>query len=153
MNRTPAPEEDLGEASREEIFAALFANLVVQQANLALVFLGKAPHPETGETAVDLESARLMIDQLEMLEFKTRGNLDRREAALLQQGLTAARMAFVEAVGPPGAAGAAASAGPSPAPPAGAPVVPPAAPGDAPGSPNPPPTTEDETRKRFVKKY
>jgi len=38
---------------------------------------------------------------LEMLEAKTRGNLDRHEAALLKQTLMALRMAFVEAVEQP----------------------------------------------------
>lgn len=78
--------------------SALFANMVVQQTNMALIFLGRAPNPETGETIQDLDTARMLIDQLEMLAVKTRGNLDPREMALMNQSLTAVRMAFVEAV-------------------------------------------------------
>ena len=77
--------------------SALFANMVVQQTNMALMFLGQVPHPQTGEHMHDLDGARLFIDQLEMLAVKTKGNLDKNEERLLQQSLTGLRMAFVEA--------------------------------------------------------
>ena len=85
-------------ATAEETISALFANMVVQQTNMALVFLGKVPHPESGQKIPDLDAARMFIDQLEMLEVKTKGNLDKREEGLLKQSLTSLRMAFVEAV-------------------------------------------------------
>ena len=91
-------DEMLANASREEIMAALFANMVIQQTNMAMMMLGKVAHPETGEFIQDIEAARMFIDQLEMLEAKTKGNLSKQEEALLKQGLTALRMAFVEAV-------------------------------------------------------
>jgi hypothetical protein len=78
--------------------SALFANLVLQQANMALMFLGKVAHPQSGKTMTDLEAARMFIDQLEMLETKTQGNLTEHEAGFLKQSLTSVRMAFVEAV-------------------------------------------------------
>lgn len=90
-----APEHN---ASREEIISALFANLVIQQTNMAFMFLGRVPHPETGEVIQDLESAKFFIDQLEMIEVKTHGNLDKREEDLIKQSLTGLRMAFVEAM-------------------------------------------------------
>lgn len=99
MNESNPAENPLANASREEIISALFANMVMQQTNMALMFLGRVPHPETGQQVLDLETARMFIDQLEMLETKTRGNLDKREEGLLKQSLTAVRMAFVEAVG------------------------------------------------------
>jgi hypothetical protein len=97
---TPAPldEDRLANASKEEIMSALFADMATQLANTALIFLGQIPHPETRETVVDLESAKMFIDQLEMLEFKTRGNLDPEESRLLQQGISTAKSAFVEAL-------------------------------------------------------
>jgi hypothetical protein len=55
--------------------SAQFAGLVIQQTNLALMLLGKSPHPETQKTMLDLEGAKMFIDQLEMLEVKTQGNL------------------------------------------------------------------------------
>jgi hypothetical protein len=81
-----------------EIASALFANLVVQQTNMALIFLGRTPNPETGELIQDLDTAKILIDQLEMLALKSRGNLDAQDSALLNQSLSAVRMAFVEAV-------------------------------------------------------
>ena len=87
--------------SPEEMHSALFAQLVLQQANMAALLLGKTPHPETGKTMRDLEAARLFIDHLEMLEVKTKGNLTKEEDALLKQNLMSLRLAFVEAVETP----------------------------------------------------
>ena len=36
--------------SRDEHMASLFASMVMQQAQMALMLLGQMPHPETGET-------------------------------------------------------------------------------------------------------
>jgi hypothetical protein len=84
--------------SREEMMSALFAHMVMQQSNIAMMMLGKVAHPETGKTMTDLDSAKLFIDQLEMLETKTKGNLSKEEQNLLKQSLMSLRMAFVEAV-------------------------------------------------------
>src|SRR5215468_6476802 len=81
--------------------SALFAQLVMQQANMAMMLLGKVAHPETGGVLKDIEAARLFIDQLEMLEVKTQGNLSKEESSLLKQSLMNVRLAFVEAVESP----------------------------------------------------
>lgn len=147
MNNPASPHEDaLANASREEIMAALFANMVIQQTNMAMMFLGKTPHPETGQVIQDLEAAKMFIDQLEMLEAKTKGNLSKQEDALLKQALAALHMSFVEAVdasGQPAApeAGKPASAAPAAAEPA------------APPTAAPPPAAAEESRKKFTKKY
>ena len=86
-----------GGEAREAMHSMLFNQLVVQQSSLALILLGKAPHPETGKTTRDLDAARLFIEQLEMLEAKTRGNLARHEETLLKQTLMTLRLAYVEA--------------------------------------------------------
>ncbi len=111
MSDTDAPRNPTEQLSREELMSALFANMLMQQTNMALMFLGKMPHPETGKHVTDLEMAQLFIDQLEMLEVKTKGNLNKNEEGLLKQSLTAVRMAFVQAAQEP-----AAPATPSPAP-------------------------------------
>jgi hypothetical protein len=95
------PEQDLGPMSREEMMSALFAQLVVQQSNMAMLLMGKVPHPQTGKTVRDVDAARLFIDQLEMLEAKTKGNLTKEEEQLLKQSLMALQMSFVEAVESP----------------------------------------------------
>jgi len=101
MSDAPMPSQDLGPISREEMMSALFAQLVVQQSNMAMLLMGKVPHPQTGQTMRDIEAARLFIDQLEMLEAKTKGNLTKEEDQLLKQSLMGLRMAFVEAVESP----------------------------------------------------
>jgi|SRR5579872_5473368 len=83
---------------QQDIQSALFAQLVMQQSNMALMLLGKVAHPESGQAYKDVEGARLFIDQLEMLEAKTKGNLTREESGLLKQSLMSLRLAFVEAV-------------------------------------------------------
>ena len=138
---------DQSPASPEEMNSALFANMVVQQTNMALMFLGQVPHPESGERVLDLEAAKMFIDTLEMLEAKTKGNLDKREETLLKRNLTALRMAFVEASsqkGQPAAKQEPASSSPSAAPAGGA-----AEEGVASGSSVP----DAESRKKFSKKY
>lgn len=128
--------------------SALFAQLVMQQTNMALMLLGKVAHPETGQVYKDVEAARLFIDQLEMLETKTKGNLSKEELALLKQSLMNLRLAFVEAVEAPSPepqrqAAANPSAGPATAP----------ASGPVPGSAEAAAGGEDEHRKKFSKKY
>jgi len=88
-------------ASEDEWRSALFAQLVLQQTNMAMMLLGKMPHPETGQTVRDLDAAKLFIDQLEMLQAKTRGNLNKGEESLLKQSLMSLHLAFVEAVESP----------------------------------------------------
>jgi len=127
----------------EDLMAALFVNLVMQQTQMALMLLGRVAHPESGQTVQDVEGARMLIDQLEMLEVKTRGNLTEPEAKLLKQNLMALHMAFVEAVEGEGSAPAA-----SPTP---APSSTPASP--APAADAPTATPDTESRKKFSKKY
>ncbi len=86
-----------------EVMAARFAQMVMQQTNMAFMLLGKVANPATGELMRDLDAAQFFIDQLEMIEAKTRGNLGAEEAALLKQSLMSLRLAFVEAVEKPAA--------------------------------------------------
>lgn len=106
--------------------AGLFAGLVMQHANMAAVFLGLAPHPEDGKVRKELEMAKLMIDHLEMLEVKTKGNLSKQEEGMLKQSLVSLRMAFVEA----------AQSKP-----------------ETPASPPPIAAEEESSKKRFTKTY
>ena len=99
MSDPTLPAADPAHASEAETLSALFAHLVIQQANTALMLLGKMPEPQSGQTIQDLEGAKLFIDQLEMLEAKTKGNLDPQEQHLLRQSLASVRLAFVEVVG------------------------------------------------------
>ena len=81
-----------------------FIEFVMMQAQNAALFLGQIPNPQTGEGEVNLDLARMFIDQLAMIQEKTRGNLSSEEAAVLRNTLSNLQMAFVE-VSQSGAAG------------------------------------------------
>lgn len=75
-----------------------FASFAVSLGTSALYHLGLLKDPETGRPGErNLDLARQTIDVLEMLQHKTRGNLDQEEQDLLQRLLTDLRMRFVEA--------------------------------------------------------
>jgi hypothetical protein len=149
MSETAADPNAVAGASREEMLAALFADLVGRQTNMALMFLGQAPLPHTSERTVDLDAAQMFIDQLEMIEVKTRGNLTKLEEQLLRQSLTQLRMIFVQvSEHPPAPAAQAKAPTPPPAPP----------PADAPGTSQPASSqatapSAGETKVIFSKKY
>jgi Domain of unknown function (DUF1844) len=129
-----------------DTMSARFAHMVAQQSSMALMLLGKTAHPETGQTIRDLDAAKFFIDQLEMLEMKTKGNLTLEEAGLLKQSLTSLRMAYVEAVNeaPP------AQAAPKPSQPAAGAAK------DGESKCGPAPAAEPgepESHKKFTKKY
>src|SRR5205823_1125749 len=76
-----------------------FIEFVVMHAQNAALFLGQIPNPRTGEAEVNLDLARMFIDQLAMIQEKTRGNLTGEEAKVLSNALSNLQMAFVEASG------------------------------------------------------
>ena len=61
------------------------------------VGLGMRANPVNNVTAKNLDAARHGIELLEMMEAKTKGNLDAQESALLGALLFDLRMAYVEA--------------------------------------------------------
>lgn len=73
-------------------FTVLCAGIAAQ----VQVGLGLLAHPVTGKTGVDLPTAKHGIDLLEMLEAKSKGNLDAGETSFLTGALHHLRMAFVE---------------------------------------------------------
>lgn len=75
---------------------ALFMELVIMLSSSAMQQLGKIINPLTGKTEVNLPAAQATIDMVEMIEAKTRGNLDRDETRLLASTLTSLRMNYVE---------------------------------------------------------
>jgi hypothetical protein len=125
-----------------------FIEFVMMQAQNAALFLGQIPNPQTGQGEVNLELAKMFIDQLGMVQEKTRGNLTNEETAVLRNTLSNLQMAFVEvsqqsrgespAASPPPGAPAEPSAASAPAEPSSAPVA---------------PQAETESRKKFTKSY
>jgi len=128
-----------------------FIEFVVMHAQNAALFLGQIPNPRTGEPEVNLDLARMFIDQLAMIQEKTRGNLTSEEAKVLSNALSNLQMAYVE-VGRerPGSAAQpeAPEAAPSPKP-----ADQPATDKPEPSAPIASPEPETESRKKFTKSY
>jgi hypothetical protein len=77
-----------------------FSTLVLSLATSAMMHMGFVPDPETGTTPdKNLPLAHQSIDTLEMLQEKTRGNLEEEETKLLQSVLYELRMNYVKARG------------------------------------------------------
>lgn len=82
--------------------ARRFVEFVMMQSRQAGLFLGRSPHPQTGQATVQLEAARLFIDQLEMIRERTRGNLSAQESEILASVLEDLQKAYSDASENPG---------------------------------------------------
>ena len=87
---------ELQESKNTGESAARFIEFVMMQAQNASLFLGLIPNPGTGQPEVNLELARMFIDQLAMIGEKTRGNLSSEEAQVLRNYLSNLQMAYYE---------------------------------------------------------
>jgi len=94
-----------------DIHKAMFMELIMMLSSSAMQQLGKIINPMTGKTEIQLEAAQATIDMVEMLDAKTKGNLDQEEERLIKNILTSLRMNYVE------------TAAATPAPPPTAPVA------------------------------
>lgn len=75
-----------------------FSSFVMSLATQALMQLGEIKPPPGMEMEPDRNAARQSIDILGMLAEKTRNNLDKEEAHLLEQILHNLRLSYVKAV-------------------------------------------------------
>jgi hypothetical protein len=134
-----------------------FIEFVVMHAQNAALFLGQIPNPKTGEGEVNLDLARMFIDQLAMIQEKTRGNLTNEEAMVLRNTLSNLQMAFVEASGEPGSGRPQGAPETTAQPEQAAPPPKPAEQSSTSSSePSPPVTSaepETESRRKFTKSY
>jgi len=71
--------------------------LFIMLASSALVNLGEAADPATGERVLDLEQAKEAIDLLSLLRTKTAGNRTEQETHLLEEMLYDLQLRFVNA--------------------------------------------------------
>jgi len=91
---TPATETEPEAGLSED--SSGFATLVSYLSTTAMYQLGLLPGPGGEYLPPDLLNGRRTIGLLEVLEEKTRGNLSRGEAKLLEDVLYELRMSFVE---------------------------------------------------------
>jgi len=73
-----------------------FDLLVRSLANQAAMLLSGMEDPATGQTMVDIEGAREVIDMLDVLREKTRGNLAPEEDRMLAELLGSLKYSFLE---------------------------------------------------------
>ncbi|MGA8656740.1 MAG: DUF1844 domain-containing protein [Chthoniobacterales bacterium] len=121
--------------------AQRFIEFVLMQAQNAAFMLGQIPHPQTGKPEVNTQMAKLLIDQLVMIQEKTEGNLNGDESRILAGTIANLQMAFVEVVQRQQASEAA----PSEVGPAEGSSTPPAAEGSS--------ELATDSKKKFVKSY
>ena len=127
-----------------------FIEFVMMHAQNAALFLGQIPNPKTGEGEVNLDLAKMFIDQLEMIQEKTRSNLTNEEAMVLRNALSNLQMAYVEV------SGAQPHRAASPEAPQSVPSAPAEQPKSGPSEEAPPVVSsesESESRKKFTKSY
>ncbi|MBN1586327.1 MAG: DUF1844 domain-containing protein [Candidatus Omnitrophica bacterium] len=106
----PAQKETAGEQERqgpgsESAFQIFISSLGIQ----TLMHLGELPNPMTQQPELQMDQAKHMMDILEMLQQKTKGNLTSTEAQLLDDLLYELRMKYIARIQaisepPPGAA-------------------------------------------------
>jgi len=128
-----------------------FIEFVVMHAQNAAFFLGQTPNPKSGEPEVNLDLARMFIDQLAMIQEKTRGNLTNEETTVLRNTLSNLQMAYVEASGEQ-PKGAAQREAPAAAPPPTT-TEQPSAGTSEPSAPVTSTEPETESKKKFTKSY
>src|SRR5919108_5111826 len=119
-----------------------FIEFVMMHAQNAALFLGQIPNPKTGQGEVNLDLAKMFIDQLAMIQEKTRGNLTNEETTVLRNTLSNLQMVYVEVSQQASKSATQPSHDEpsSPAPAAAEPI-------------SPPPSTDAESKKKFTKSY
>jgi hypothetical protein len=94
----PPPQEERRPAGYQETpagFGPTFFDLVQMLMEPAVIYLGDMPLPD-GQSAENLEMARLHIDMLDVLRQKTFGNLTSQESAFLEDLLYRLRVRYVQ---------------------------------------------------------
>jgi Domain of unknown function (DUF1844) len=128
-----------------------FIEFVMMHAQNAALFLGQIPNPKTGDGEVNLELAKVFIDQLAMIQEKTRGNLTSEESTVLRNALSNLQMAYVEVAREAPKGVAEAQPGHAAAPPKPAEQTSPTKP--EPSAPISSTESESESKKKFTKSY
>jgi hypothetical protein len=96
-SRRSEANEARGERSGQEFLPPLdFSSIVFPMYSQALLNLGLLGVQEGGEHEVNLELARRLIDILDLLKDRTRGNLNPEESKFLDACLQQLRMRYLE---------------------------------------------------------
>lgn len=72
-----------------------FHSYLIMLSSIGWQFLGKMPNPQTGKIEKNSMQVKEIIDLLEILEEKTRGNLTKEEEHILKSTLSSLRLNYV----------------------------------------------------------
>lgn len=84
--------EDKGQPQQLEVSFGLFITGLMME---TLIALGDMENPVTNKKELNIQHAQLLIDTLDMLQKKTKGNLEKGEEEALNSMLYDLRMRFV----------------------------------------------------------
>lgn len=74
-----------------------FSTLISILTTPALIFMGAVKNPENNQLEINLPLAEQHIELLQLLQKKTKGNLDKEEAEFIERALFELKMLFVQA--------------------------------------------------------
>jgi len=128
-----------------------FIEFAMMQAQHAALFMGQVQNPHGDQPEINLDLAKMFIDQLVMIREKTRGNLTSEEQQVINGLISNLQMAFFE-VAQKEKGGAPADLPQAPEPPSAELASEPGAQPPAAETPQPAPPQE-EGKKKFSKSY
>ena len=96
MKRAPAEEKAAASASGTAKRSPAFENLIRMIGSNAAMVLGAYADPNTGQPMFDPDAARELIDMLDALHEKTKGNLAPEEDSMLMDLLGKLKMTYLE---------------------------------------------------------
>jgi hypothetical protein len=96
MKRAPAEEKAAAPASGTAKRSPAFENLIRMIGSNAAMVLGAYADPNTGQPMFDPDAARELIDMLDALREKTKGNLAPDEDNMLMDLLGKLKMTYLE---------------------------------------------------------
>ena len=91
-------EETTAQEEAQHLPPVDFITFLANQVETARIYLEGIRNPETDEVVINLPLVKYIIDTLEMLEEKTKGNLTAPEANFLANTLYELRMGYVRAI-------------------------------------------------------
>lgn len=92
--RQPGPPE--GRAEQDPFSSFGFSTFILSLSTSALVHLAELPDPISNEKKINLPLAKQTIAIIEMLQEKTRGNLNQEEEQLMEDLLYDLRLKYVQ---------------------------------------------------------
>ena len=88
-------EETIDQEEGQQLPPVDFINYLANLVETGRLYLEGIPNPETEEVVINLPLVKHIIDTIEMLEVKTKGNLTAPEANFLSNTLYELRMGYI----------------------------------------------------------